>query len=124
MINKLYKDKQIDLEEVLESIMEHGLYENEYMHFVANDGSKQSAVGILRNGKINLINADITTYGGIRGKNLSQKCLLHALMQPAEEIPLVIAKDQLEPERRFCRLPADLTGHTMTMPDADTTKCF
>lgn len=79
MINKLYKDKQIDLEEVLESIMEHGLYENEYMHFVANDGSKQSAVGILRNGKINLINADITTYGGIRARIfLRNVCSMHS----------------------------------------------
>lgn len=92
VIDKLYKEKQIDFKEVLESFMESALYENEYMHFVANDGSQQSAVGIFRDGKINLINADITTYGGIKGKNLSQKCLLHALMQPAEQIPLVIAK--------------------------------
>ena len=92
VIGKLYKEKQIDFKEVLESFMESALYENEYMHFVANDGSQQSAVGIFRDGKINLINADITTYGGITGKNLSQKCLLHALMQPAEQIPLVIAK--------------------------------
>lgn len=92
VIGKLYKEKQIDFKEVLESFMESALYENEYMHFVANDGSQQSAVGIFRDGKINLINADITTYGGIKGKNLSQKCLLHALMQPAEQIPLVIAK--------------------------------
>lgn len=92
VINKLYKDKQMDPETITEVVKDTTLYENEYVHFISDDGSKQSAVGIYQNGKINLINADITTYGGIRGKNLSQKCLLHALMQPAEEIPLVIAK--------------------------------
>lgn len=68
-------------------------YENEFVHVTALEDPKISGIAIYRNGYLHMINTKkLSGFNGIRGRNLSQNCLLYALKAPASEIPLVIAK--------------------------------
>ncbi|MBE5889531.1 MAG: PhoH family protein [Lachnospiraceae bacterium] len=69
------------------------LIENEYLILKADDDPQKSALAIHRKGILYLIkDKDLRGFNNVRGRNLSQKLLIHALLAPAEQIPLVIAK--------------------------------
>lgn len=69
------------------------LIENEYLILKAEDDPQKSALAIHRKGILYLIkDKDLRGFNNVRGRNLSQKLLMHALLAPAEQIPLVIAK--------------------------------
>ncbi len=69
------------------------LVENEYLILKASDDPQKSALAIYRKGMLNLVkDNNLRGFNNVRGRNLSQKLLIHALLAPAEQIPLVIAK--------------------------------
>ena len=110
-INKLYQEKEFPIDEIKEFIPDdEKIYENEYIHLVSDDGKNQSAICIFQKGFIYLINADVEAYGGIHGKNLTQKCLINALLRPAEDIPLVIAKGPAGTGKTLLSVACGLSG--------------
>lgn len=110
-INKLYQEKEFPIDEIKEFIPnDEKIYENEYIHLVSDDGKNQSAICIFQKGFIYLINADVESYGGIHGKNLTQKCLINALLRPAEDIPLVIAKGPAGTGKTLLSVACGLSG--------------
>lgn len=53
----------------------------------------KTAMAYYRDGYICLIDEKpLRGFGGIRGKNITQKMLMHALLEPAEHLPLVVVK--------------------------------
>ena len=86
IIDELYSKRTVD--SPFEDIVE-----NEYTILKSEDDSQKSALAIYQNGCLHLIkDKDLRGFNNVRGRNLSQKLLMHALLAPAEEIPLVIAK--------------------------------
>lgn len=69
------------------------LIENEYLILKAADDPQKSALAIHQKGMIKLVkDNNLRGFNNVRGRNLSQKLLIHALLAPPEQIPLVIAK--------------------------------
>lgn len=84
--------KMVSVEDLSEYLAEP-LIENEFVLMRAVENPSQSLLSIHQNGQLQVImDRDLRGFNGIRGKNLTQKCLMHALLTPASEIPLVIAK--------------------------------
>ena len=78
-------------EEIPVSILgaEKPLVENEYVMLQSEENVKNTVLCYYRNGMVRLMK-EAEGYNGITGKNAAQKCLMHALMLPAEEVPLVV----------------------------------
>ena len=67
--------------------------ENEFLHVTAIEDELKTAMAYYRDGYICLIDEKpLRGFGGIRGKNLTQKMLMHALLAPASKLPLVVVK--------------------------------
>ena len=89
LIDKLHAERKIPYE----GTDGEPLTENEYLQILSFEDDSKSALGIWKNGYIYRINADsLTGMGGIKGKNVAQRFMMHALLAPSEEIPLLIAK--------------------------------
>lgn len=68
-------------------------YENEFVHLTTAESQSQSVITVYKNGMLHMIREKyLRGFNGIKGKNLKQKYLMYALLAPAEEIPLVIAR--------------------------------
>jgi len=88
--------------ELIDELYSHGsvecpfedAVENEYLILKAVDNPQKSALSIHHNGILHLVkdNNNLRGFNNVRGRNLSQKLLMHALLTPPDQIPLVIAK--------------------------------
>lgn len=93
LIDLVASEETMAYERIPEHCRPDQLYENEFLHLTALENPQQSVLAIYRKGNIHVIkNKYLRGFCGIRGKNMSQNCLMYALLAPAEEIPLVIAK--------------------------------
>lgn len=93
LIDRISQNDSIPLEDVQEEYITEILYENEFIHITALENPSQQIIAIYRKGNLIAVkNKNLRGFGGIRGKNMTQNCLLYALLAPPEEIPLVIAK--------------------------------
>ena len=98
-IDELYKEGIVELDAA-------DLKENE---FVRMKVGQKSALGVYRKNAIHLIDTKkLTLFGGIRPKNYMQSYAIWALLQPAEEIPLVIFKGAAGSGKTFLALAAGL----------------
>ena len=99
VIDELYKNGHLEFED-------SDLVENEFVKLTAG---QQSALGIYRKKRIDLIDSKkLTLYGGIRPKNYMQAFAIWALIQPAEDIPLVILPGPAGCGKTFLSLAAGL----------------
>ena len=96
IINQLYDEKKLFVDEdVLSEINmnKNDFIENEFLHVTAIEDELKTAMAYYRDGYICLIDEKpLRGFGGIRGKNLTQKMLMHALLAPASKLPLVVVK--------------------------------
>lgn len=87
LIDEFYSKKKIVCPDIIVNPVE-----NQYFLLQGAGSSKKSALAVYKNGKLYLIEDKMLRgFGGISGKNVPQKFLMHALLAPAEELPLVIA---------------------------------
>lgn len=93
LIDRICSESSVPVNEISKEFIIEPLYENKFLHLTALENPKQSIIAIYRKGNVTAINSKrLHGFGGIQGKNMSQNCLMYALLAPAEEIPLVIAK--------------------------------
>lgn len=87
IIDQLYTDKKIVCPDDIKNPVE-----NQYFLLTGTEKQNKSALTVYQNGLVSLIeDKKLRGWGEIHGKNVPQKFLMHALLAPAEEIPLVIA---------------------------------
>lgn len=99
-INQLYEENELALSDIEGIDITNGddydmaserFIENEYIILHAGENPKKSALTIHRGGILYPIREkELRGFGGITGRNGSQKMLMNALLAPAEEIPLVL----------------------------------
>lgn len=93
LIDRIFSEKSVPIDEIPKEFITEQLYENEFLHLTALENPKQSIIAIYQKGNVVSINSKrLHGFNGIQGKNMTQSCLMYALLAPAEEIPLVIAK--------------------------------
>lgn len=115
-INKLYKDKIIDISNDVKSILKdkkERLLENQ---FVTLQSGQQSALSIYRHQCLNLIRPQKLSYG-ISALNAFQTYAIYALLAPVEEIPLVILNGPAGTAKTFLSLAAGLSQVRMEQAD-------
>ncbi|MDO4198966.1 MAG: PhoH family protein [Erysipelotrichaceae bacterium] len=84
-IDKLYELKKIKASDKANFI------ENEYVVLKSKKNPQKSAVALYREGYLILIRDKyLAGYGGIIGRNATQRMFMHALMTPPEITPLVL----------------------------------
>ena len=94
IIGSLYKNKKLSKTDTEKVFGKSVFFENEFVILTSNDSVQtSSAIGIVKNGEINVINSDnLDKPYKISPKNVYQKFALYALQAPASEIPMVILK--------------------------------
>ncbi len=98
-IDELYASGKIELTDC-------DLIENE---FVRMKVGQKSALGVYRKGAVELIDTKkLTLFGGIKPKNYMQSFMIWALLQPADELPLVILNGPAGTAKTFLSLAAGL----------------
>ncbi|MEE1250634.1 MAG: PhoH family protein [Lachnospiraceae bacterium] len=93
VIDALYNEGEIKLKKIKGHKKLAAFYENEFVHLVSKEDEKQSAMAYYREGILYLIKEkSLRGFGGVRGKNITQRMLMYALLAPVETIPLVVVK--------------------------------
>lgn len=84
------------------------LYENEFIILKADQSSKKTQLGRVENGIIRKLEYRKVTPYGVSPRNVGQYFLQEALMQPAENAPLVIVKGMAGTSKTFYSLAVGL----------------
>lgn len=100
--DKLYSEGMISancayrLDEDLDSgdpvMFDETLIENEYVLLKKDANPQNTALTIHKNGTLHLINTKNQYAFGIKPRNIGQRFAMHALMESADKLPLVILK--------------------------------
>ena len=81
-----------DLETGDSIMLSESFVENEYVLVKKDVNPQNAALTIFKNGMLHLLNTKNQYAFGIKPRNVGQRFAMHALMAPAEELPLVILK--------------------------------
>lgn len=82
-----------------------GICENK---FVTLHAGNKSALSVFRNGELILIPENLELFGKVKPKNAMQRYAMWALMQPADELPLVILNGPAGTAKTYISLAAGL----------------
>lgn len=110
-ISTLFENISVPVEQLYQNLdVNVEIVENEYILLKAND-SAQSALTYYKAGNIHIINdKHLRGFNNVRGRNCTQKMLMHALLAPAEEIPLVICKGPAGTGKTMLAIACGLDG--------------
>ena len=106
VLETLYKEKTLPLTKVFSKKVCKTLFPNEFITITC--GNQAPPCFIDTTGQWISLLPEEKTYGGICGRNTGQRFMLHALLAPAEEIPLVILNGPAGTGKTYLAIAAGL----------------
>lgn len=103
-LDMFYQDGLIYPEDIFKDPYNEEIYENQF--FVMKSYTGRSALGRLKEGKIQPLNYQKIFPYGVKAKNVGQRFMLEALLD--DSIPLVIIKGSAGTGKTFCALASGL----------------
>lgn len=107
-MERLFSEKTLPVEKVIRKKDLPLLLPNEFVTVHCGNAAPPCVID-SRGETISYLAEEEKAFGGITGKNVGQKFLLHALLAPASEIPLVIARGGAGCGKTFLSLAAGLS---------------